>query len=84
MPAPSDYAPGQRVHLIAGPMGTVLWDTPHRFTPIIVEAGATGTIETGPGAMPDGWVLVKLDEAAPDGAALYCPVHPVALAPEEA
>lgn len=62
-----------------GPLGLVDAARPHRFVERTVNAGDVGRLiveGTPPFDVPDGWLLVKVDE-------LYCPVHPAAIDRDE-
>jgi hypothetical protein len=71
-----DLKPGTRVRFGISAVGTIHLDDPYRFTEYIAAEHDTGTIYSSPGAMPEGWVLVHLDEKDEDGHDLYAPVHP--------
>jgi hypothetical protein len=69
--------PGTRVRITQGAIGTILLHDPYHFTPYIASEGDTGTVYSGkPGAMPEGWLLVRLEHKDDDGNDLYAPVHP--------
>ena len=70
---------GSRVRFTSGPLGTITLDNPYRFTPLTVPAGSEGMVYSDDGTMPDGWLLVRLDETDDQGRELFVPIHPEQL-----
>lgn len=72
---------GQRVRFLAEKLGTIALHDPYGFTEVVAEHGDEGTLYTDVGDMPNGWVLVKLEQRDQHGNELYAPVHPDWLEP---
>lgn len=68
-----------RVRFTTGPLGLVRADSPYHFVDEVVDVGDEGAMCVEgdlPLDVPEGYVLVKAEVTAADGAALYAPVHP--------
>lgn len=68
-----------RVRFTIGSLGLVRADAPYHFVDEVVGVGDEGEMYVEgdlPVDVPEGYVLVKADVQAPDGAALYAPVDP--------
>lgn len=59
-----------RVKITAEALGTIRLFNPYKFTDLHTEVGDAGELVEAPGGMPEGWVLIRLDEADPE------PTHP--------
>ena len=72
----AEFQSGQRVKINTAALGTIHLDNPYRFTEYVASIGDEGAVYSSPGAMPEGWLLVKLDAKDDDGRDLYVPVDP--------
>lgn len=79
------YNDGDRVAIASNGIGTVRIHRMTAFTHKIVSDGALGTVVSH--RLPDGWILVRLDEPDPEpghpdtDGYLYAPVHPRMVRP---
>jgi hypothetical protein len=70
------FTVGQRVKINIEACGTIYLDNPYRFTEYVAGIGDEGEVFSSPGAMPEGWLLVKLDAKDDEGLPLFAPVDP--------
>ena len=70
-----------RVKINTANIGTIRIHNPYRFTDYVASDGDEGIIVDSE-SLPEGWVLVRLDEPDPEpdhhdsDGHLYAPVHP--------